>query len=275
MSSASERTPYTNHEKLLLANLVDKYQLVLENKKTDASNLQQKQRAWDKIAAEYNAQATMITVRHTATQLKKLKRKANTEVKYQRLVTGGGPEPSESQDPVMEAVSVAAPHADVMMTCKWDMIGVYERQMAEEMSDATMQGYELVLEEGEEPEDIYPSTSGLSIKKMVDATPKTTTFTADRPLCAAKQTASGTGRQGRTAQKEADIRMRKVEESIQQQLQLRSIRQKIEEENLQAAVLRKKVEEENLRTATASRKKAEIEADLAMLHMQLFKNKNI
>ncbi|XP_030749215.1 uncharacterized protein LOC115877195 [Sitophilus oryzae] len=124
----------------------------------------------------------------------------------------------------MEAVSVAAPHADVMMSCKWDMTGVYERQQAEETSHATMQNYEVievVVEKGEEPEpepeDIYPSTSGLSIKKMVAATPKTT-FTADHPLCAAKQTASETGRQGRAAQKEADLRMRKVEESPQQQL---------------------------------------------------------
>jgi len=42
------------------------------------------------------------------------------------LLTGGGPEPIEENDPVMEAVDVAAPHVDVTLPCSWDSIGVYE-----------------------------------------------------------------------------------------------------------------------------------------------------
>lgn len=38
----SERTPYTNNERLLLASLVDKHQDIIENKKTDASTIQEK-----------------------------------------------------------------------------------------------------------------------------------------------------------------------------------------------------------------------------------------
>lgn len=66
------------------------------------------------------------------------KRKANTEVKYQRLATGGGPEPVEEPDPVMEAVSIAAPHADFTLPCPWDSTGVYEaKQCVENATNST------------------------------------------------------------------------------------------------------------------------------------------
>jgi len=74
MSSGStgERTPYTQKEKLLLTSLLDRHKNVIENKKTDANTIQEKQREWEIIAQEYNAQASIINVKRSSSQLKKL-----------------------------------------------------------------------------------------------------------------------------------------------------------------------------------------------------------
>lgn len=72
MYSGGERTPYTQKEKLLLASLVDKHKNVVENKRTDANTIQEKQREWEEIAVEYNAQASLISVKRNHLQLKKL-----------------------------------------------------------------------------------------------------------------------------------------------------------------------------------------------------------
>ncbi|KAJ8911118.1 hypothetical protein NQ315_003293 [Exocentrus adspersus] len=107
--------------------IVDKHKSIVENKKTDATTIQSKQKEWEIIAFEYNSQADIITTKRTAAQLKKLwnnlkqkKRKTNTDEKYTRLLTGGGPPIEFEKDPVMDAVDIAAPHADVTLSCTWD-----------------------------------------------------------------------------------------------------------------------------------------------------------
>ncbi|CAG9771715.1 unnamed protein product [Ceutorhynchus assimilis] len=68
----SGKTPYTQSERLLLTSLVDKYKNIIENKRKDAHTVQEKQKAWEKVASEYNAQASMISAKRTSAQLKKL-----------------------------------------------------------------------------------------------------------------------------------------------------------------------------------------------------------
>lgn len=55
----------------------------------------------------------------------------NTESKYNRLLTGGGPEPHVEDDPVMEAVNVATPYADVSFSCPWDTTAAFEKKTSE------------------------------------------------------------------------------------------------------------------------------------------------
>lgn len=48
-------TPYITEEKVFMATLVEQHKDCLENKKTDASSLQAKSRAWEEIANDFNA----------------------------------------------------------------------------------------------------------------------------------------------------------------------------------------------------------------------------
>jgi fatty acid-binding protein DegV len=62
---------YTEKEKIILASFVREMGGEIENKKTDATSVQKKQDAWEKIAAHYNSQPEVATAR-TSKQLKKL-----------------------------------------------------------------------------------------------------------------------------------------------------------------------------------------------------------
>ncbi|KAJ8912737.1 hypothetical protein NQ315_016692 [Exocentrus adspersus] len=133
--ATSKVVPYTLKERLLVVSLVDKHKSIVENKKTDATTIQSKQKEWEIIAFEYNSQADIITTKRTAAQLKKLwnnlkqkKRKTNTDEKYTRLLTGGGPPIEFEKDPVMDAVDIAAPHADVTLSCTWDSTATYMKE---------------------------------------------------------------------------------------------------------------------------------------------------
>ncbi|KAL1489090.1 hypothetical protein ABEB36_014036 [Hypothenemus hampei] len=117
---------YTEKEKILLIFLVDKDKMI-ENKRTDAATVQQKLTAWEKLSQEYNSRTHIIQGPRTSPQLKKLwsnlkqrKRKANTELRHEKLLNGGGSSAKEQNDPVMEAVNLAAPYMDIMLPCAWD-----------------------------------------------------------------------------------------------------------------------------------------------------------
>lgn len=55
MCDTENKTPYTTEEKVFVASLVEQHKDCLENKKTDASSLQAKTRAWEEIANNFNA----------------------------------------------------------------------------------------------------------------------------------------------------------------------------------------------------------------------------
>lgn len=42
------------------------------------------------------------------------------------MKTAGGPQSEERRDPVMEAISVAAPHVNLSLPCSWDPTPEYE-----------------------------------------------------------------------------------------------------------------------------------------------------
>ncbi|XP_030760793.1 myb/SANT-like DNA-binding domain-containing protein 3 [Sitophilus oryzae] len=263
MKSGSKRTAYTHNEKLLLATLVDKHKNLLEDKKNDADTVQQKQQEWERIAVEYNAQATMINVRRTAAQLKKLwnnlkYRKATTELRHQRLLTGGGPEPSDQGDPVMEAVSIAAPHAHLILPCPWDSTGVYESTYGEVpplVSDSEIQYHHVVVDN--EPKECHPSTSGIgNTAKYTDDAPKTTT-TMTNPTAVVKTESGITSKHcSRVTEmlglvtKEINLRVQTMEKRLEQEREVH--------------ILRMRIAEEQRLTVIAAQKKAEAEAELAM-----------
>ncbi|XP_018394538.1 PREDICTED: myb/SANT-like DNA-binding domain-containing protein 3, partial [Cyphomyrmex costatus] len=90
---------------MLLAQLISE-EKVIENKKTDAVDLKIKNEAWERVTRRYYCQG--FTPR-TSKQLKKCwdnmkqkKKKLNTLIKAQRLMTGGGVSPAVPVDPVMD-----------------------------------------------------------------------------------------------------------------------------------------------------------------------------
>ncbi|EFN65156.1 hypothetical protein EAG_05791, partial [Camponotus floridanus] len=48
------RAPNCHEEKLVLVSLIKKYKLIIENKRTDAVSVRDKEEAWLKILDEYN-----------------------------------------------------------------------------------------------------------------------------------------------------------------------------------------------------------------------------
>ncbi|CAH1998891.1 unnamed protein product [Acanthoscelides obtectus] len=53
--NSCERKVFSERDKLLLISLVDSYKHILENKKTDATNVEKKNGAWKEITDLYNA----------------------------------------------------------------------------------------------------------------------------------------------------------------------------------------------------------------------------
>lgn len=177
--------------------------------------------------------------------LKQRKRKAATAFKYERLLTGGGPEPTEDDDPIMNAVNVAAPHMDVTLPFRWDSTGDYEKKSAEESTISH-------VSEGNITSQVKAGTSS----QVIQTTPRSNNPAVSKRLC------RETVQKGATqhVKKEGDLRVQKMQESIQQQRELHDVRLK--------------TEKEHLHTAIALRKKAELEAELAALQLKVFKNEN-
>ncbi|KAF5300055.1 hypothetical protein FQR65_LT19403 [Abscondita terminalis] len=111
MENKRVRAPnFSTEEKTLLLNLVFEKRHIVENKKTDAVSSREKQKCWEGIASEFNAQSPSCVSR-TANSLlkfynnkKKEVRKEVAQEKFSLRKTGGG-EPSYKKkvnDPVFE-----------------------------------------------------------------------------------------------------------------------------------------------------------------------------
>ncbi|KAH7939883.1 hypothetical protein HPB52_018719 [Rhipicephalus sanguineus] len=81
---------FTDEERGVLTDLVNKYREVLENKRTDAVSLQRKQRTWDQLASEFNSRQNVHP--RTAKQLKKCW--DNLKEKWRRAKADDTREPS-------------------------------------------------------------------------------------------------------------------------------------------------------------------------------------
>lgn len=67
----TERKVFTEREQIILATLVKEKGAAIENKKTDGTTLQIKNRAWEEVTKHYNIQPEVQTKR-TSQQLRKL-----------------------------------------------------------------------------------------------------------------------------------------------------------------------------------------------------------
>ncbi|XP_065304485.2 myb/SANT-like DNA-binding domain-containing protein 3 [Dermacentor albipictus] len=108
------KTYFTEEEKDLVQDLINKYKDVIENKRTDAVSLTAKAKAWEKLCAEYNSRP-FVRARDVK-QLKKLwdnlkQRWKREKAKQIRdvMATGGGPPPQPIDDRLAQ-VEAVVPH---------------------------------------------------------------------------------------------------------------------------------------------------------------------
>lgn len=66
---SGERKTYSEREKVLLISLVEKFKDAIENKKTDGTNIQKKNLAWEQITEIFNSNDVC---KRTEKQLRKL-----------------------------------------------------------------------------------------------------------------------------------------------------------------------------------------------------------
>ncbi|CAH1980318.1 unnamed protein product [Acanthoscelides obtectus] len=83
--NSCERKVFSERDKLLLISLVDSYKHILENKKTDATNVEKKNGAWKEITDLYNANdvcpRTDKQLRKLRENLKQRTRKIDSEMR--------------------------------------------------------------------------------------------------------------------------------------------------------------------------------------------------
>ena len=94
---------FTDTEKNLLLNLIDKYKNSVECKRTDSKTLKQKSEAWANLCEEFNSTSTYNKreVKKLQSFWKNLKTRAKSNCAYMRreqLETGGGPAPQLQED---------------------------------------------------------------------------------------------------------------------------------------------------------------------------------
>ncbi|XP_070529790.1 myb/SANT-like DNA-binding domain-containing protein 3 [Cardiocondyla obscurior] len=109
MSSCKEKTEtsrskhYTQMERKVFLQILQKYKNVVEVKRSDATTLKDKDIAWSQICEEYN-NFSLVCQKRTLQQLKKLRanlkqsqKDALTKEKQLRLATGGGSLENEAE----------------------------------------------------------------------------------------------------------------------------------------------------------------------------------
>ena len=94
---------FTDTEKNLLLNLVDKYKNSIERKRTDSKTLKQKSETWADLCEEFNFTSTYTKrkVKDLQSFWKNLKTRAKSDCAYvrrERLKTSGGPAPQLQED---------------------------------------------------------------------------------------------------------------------------------------------------------------------------------
>ncbi|XP_032686572.1 myb/SANT-like DNA-binding domain-containing protein 3 isoform X2 [Odontomachus brunneus] len=131
MECDSKNTHYTETERLLLAQLISEEQII-ENKKTGTSDLKCKAEAWERVTKRYCSQGfpsrTSKQLKKCWDNMKQKKKKLNTSIKVQRLMTGGSVAPAIPVDPVMNFMDDATPNLDIEVPCPFDSTAQMEKE---------------------------------------------------------------------------------------------------------------------------------------------------
>ncbi|XP_072752400.1 uncharacterized protein [Anoplolepis gracilipes] len=144
---------YTERERMLLAQLVSE-EKAIENKKTGASDLKDKVDAWERITKKFDNEGctprSSKQLKKCWDNMKQRKRKLNTTMRHERLMTGGGPPSVQPNDPVMAFMDATNANLDVEIDCPFDSTAVFEKEYNVKMDCASER---IVIEDESEKEN--------------------------------------------------------------------------------------------------------------------------
>ena len=100
---------YSDVEREMLADLMDSYKDVIEDKRHDVRNIKRKSEAWDKLTDTFNTDArvtkrTSKQLKHLWAHMKGNAKKEGSRYRRQLFYTGGGPppEPADISQKIMD-----------------------------------------------------------------------------------------------------------------------------------------------------------------------------
>ena len=149
-------TKYSEFEKSLLIELVDKYKGIIESKKCDAKSIKIKSNHWDIIAGEYNANSQVT--KRDASKLKKcwenMKSRAKKNVAKKRrssLATGGGPQEThvDASDEATVAITSIVPDQMDPLSNPYDNDNLSEPEINELQPNGSEHDAEKLLDTSE------------------------------------------------------------------------------------------------------------------------------
>ncbi|KAH6936122.1 hypothetical protein HPB50_013498 [Hyalomma asiaticum] len=115
---------FSDDEKELLTELVQKYKSSIENKKSDAVPLTRKTKAWESLASDFNSTEnvrprTVDQLRKLWDNLKQRWKKEKAKQIRDSMATGGGPPPAP-MDEVLSQIEAAIPHLSERVNNPYD-----------------------------------------------------------------------------------------------------------------------------------------------------------
>lgn len=115
-------TNYTNVERGIFIDILQKYKYIVENIKTDGITLKQKENAWDKIVLEFNANScvTKRTVKQLKSLYDNMKRKAKADRANERVEifkTGGGSFTSRLDENTNKLLAIISEQVEPLSNC--------------------------------------------------------------------------------------------------------------------------------------------------------------
>ena len=127
---------FSTFEKMLVAELMEEFGITIEDKRTDSSTLEKKEKSWVRLADRFNGSTGIKEPRDRA-QLKacwkKLKAKAKKDAAEERrslFQTGGGP--PTNTDPISKKIIVMIPQQISPLPNPYDDDGALDETTATE-----------------------------------------------------------------------------------------------------------------------------------------------
>ncbi|XP_011859160.1 PREDICTED: myb/SANT-like DNA-binding domain-containing protein 3 [Vollenhovia emeryi] len=255
---------YTETERMLLAQLISD-EKAIENKKTGAADLKDKAEAWERVTRRYCSQGfpprTSKQLKKCWDNMKQKKRKLNTSIKVQRLMTGGGVSPAVPVDPVMDFMDATTPNLDIEVPCPFDSTAQFEKEYHIKSNSKR----QLIPSDNEDGDSISIADDMENVSSQIVL--HTENSKDQYSMCNVKNIAAGgtmkrnqnnqipaskIEKNFRNLNDEKELRLIKLCEAIEQQRELHSMKMKAADAEVKIALLKLSMAEEKVQMQSES-----------------------